>query len=344
VRIAVSDTGIGIAESDLPRLFEEFRQAGAAGRGERKGTGLGLAITKRLVELIGGRIDVISQLGQGSTFAVTIPVEIEGRAAPESDLESPLVDPERTALIIDSDPASLFITKKYLGEAGYSVAATDDPTRAVEIARIGKPSVIILDLDSMESGIELLEQIGKVEKGRILIAMSADSSTSNVVIEKGASIFMRKPIERSQLIGLVNKRDHAQANSSVLVVDDDPDARDLVVAMIGDRGYQIRTAANGREALELIAHTRPDAIILDLMLPEMDGFEVIHRMSLNPQWRSIPVILVTARDLSHEERRALDIGSARLIPKGTFTRDELLAELGVAMSGEVNAEAAPAEV
>jgi CheY-like chemotaxis protein len=114
----------------------------------------------------------------------------------------------------------------------------------------------------------------------------------------------------------------------VLVVDDDPDALDLVLAMIGDRGYEIQTATNGREALDEIARAKPDAIILDLMLPEMDGFEVVHRLSLNPEWRSIPVVLLTARDLSHEERRALDIGTARIIQKGNFSRDELLAELG----------------
>jgi DNA-binding response OmpR family regulator len=104
--------------------------------------------------------------------------------------------------------------------------------------------------------------------------------------------------------------------------------------MIEDSGYDIQTAANGREALDSLSRRRPDAIILDLMLPEMDGFEVVHRMSSNPDWRSIPVILLTARDLSHEERRALDIGTARIIQKGTFSRDELLAEVRLAIGSK----------
>ena len=116
----------------------------------------------------------------------------------------------------------------------------------------------------------------------------------------------------------------------LLVVDDDPDALDLAVAMIDDGGYEVQTATTGREALDAIARQRPDAIILDLMLPEMDGFEVVHRLSLNSDWRSIPVILLTARDLSHEERRALDIGTVRIIQKGSFSRDELLAEIRMA--------------
>jgi signal transduction histidine kinase/CheY-like chemotaxis protein len=333
VSISVSDTGVGIAEGDLPRLFEEFRQVGKAGRGERTGTGLGLAITKKLVELISGQIEVASRLGEGSTFTIELPIEIEGRAAPEPDAESPLTDPERTALVIDSDPASLFLTKKYFADAGYSVVATDDAERGVEIARVAKPSVITVDLDSIENGVQVIKSIGRLEKGRLLIAISADAACEHEVFEKGASVFLRKPVERALLVGLINQR-HAPIGTNVLVVDDDPDARELVVAMIGDSGCQIQTASNGREALEQIARVRPDAIILDLMLPEMDGFEVIHRMSLNPQWRSIPVILLTARDLSHEERRALDLGTARVIQKGTFTRDELVAELGVIMARE----------
>src|SRR5205814_7946032 len=126
-----------------------------------------------------------------------------------------------------------------------------------------------------------------------------------------------KPVERAALISAL-ERVHRSSVVRVLVVDDDPDALDLAVAMLGDSGYEIVTAINGREALDAIAAHTPNAIILDLMLPEMDGFEVVHRMSLNPEWRAIPVILLTARDLSHEERRALDIGTARIIQKGSF--------------------------
>jgi signal transduction histidine kinase/DNA-binding response OmpR family regulator len=343
VRIAVSDTGVGIGEGDLPRIFEEFRQAANVGRGERTGTGLGLAITRRLVELLGGTIAVTSKLGEGSTFEVTIPTEIEGRAAPAGEIDEPLIDPELTALVIDSDPGSVFITKKYLSETGYSVVATDDADRGVEMAKMARPSVITIDLDSVEGGFEIVERIGRVDDGRVFVAMSSDPTNANPAIAKGASVFLRKPVERSQFISLL-RREHPMAEATVLIVDDDPDARDLVLAMIGDRGYQIQTAANGREALECLAHSLPNAIILDLMLPEMDGFEVIHRMSLNPQWRSIPVILLTARDLSHEERRALDLGTARVIQKGNFTRDELLAELGVAISNDTEAGRVPAEV
>ncbi len=326
VRIAVSDTGIGIAESDISRIFEEFRQAGATGRGARTGTGLGLAITRRLVELLGGELTVSSREGAGSVFAVTLPLEIEGRVAAASEAEIPLTDPDRTALVIDSDPASLYLTKKYLGEAGYSVAATDDPERGVEIASKARPAVITIDLDSLEDVFDAITRIVHSHKESTVVALSVDGGAEHRALEAGANIFLRKPIERAALIGAL-ERAKAPSQSRILVVDDDPDALDLAVAMIEDSGYEIETAKSGSEALDAIARQRPDAIILDLMLPGMDGFEVVHRMSLNPEWRSIPVILLTARDLSHEERRALDIGTARIIQKGNVSRDELLAEL-----------------
>ena len=326
IRIAVSDTGVGIAEADISRIFEEFRQAGATGRGARSGTGLGLAITRRLVELLSGELSVSSREGVGSVFTVTLPLEIEGRVAAATEAEIPLTDPDRTALVIDSDPASLYLTKKYLGEAGYSVAATDDPDRGVEIASKAQPAIITIDVDSLEDGFETIARIQSTNRECTIIAFSTESGDEQRALEAGAKVFLRKPVERASLVGVLD-RASSPLQRRILIVDDDPDALDLAVAMIEDSGYEIETATSGTEALDSIASRRPDAIILDLMLPGMDGFEVVHRMSLNADWRTIPVILLTARDLSHEERRALDIGAARIIQKGNVSRDELLAEL-----------------
>lgn len=338
LRISVSDTGVGISESDLPKIFEEFRQVGSFNRAARSGTGLGLAITHRLVELLGGQIDVTSRQGEGSVFEVTIPIEIEGRLAASPDLEARLADPERTALVIDTDPASLFLTKKYLSEAGYSVAATDDPARGVEIAQKAKPTVVTIDLDMTEAAIAIIEQIAGGDKASTIIAISIDAGAEARAKQAGANIFLQKPVERGQMIAAI-ERVNSTSKGRVLIVDDDADARELVMAMIEASGYEIQTAVNGREALDEITRAQPDVVILDLMLPEMDGFEVVHRLSLNPDWRAIPVILLTARDLSHEERRALDLGTARIIQKGSFSRDELLGEIKSVMGAK--AESAP---
>jgi signal transduction histidine kinase/CheY-like chemotaxis protein len=330
IRISVSDTGIGIAESEIARIFEEFRQIATAGRGNRTGTGLGLAITRRLVDLLGGEISVSSREGEGSVFTVTLPLEIEGRAAPAVDTEIPLTDPARTALVIDADPASLYLTRKYLTEAGYSVAVTDDLDRGVEIASKAKPKIITIDLDGLDGGVGAIERLATSHQEGSVVAFSADAGAEGRCLRSGARVFLRKPIERSALIAVL-ERTKSPSRKRLLVVDDDPDALDLAVAMMEGGGYEIQTATSGRQALDAIEQQRPDAIILDLMLPEMDGFEVVHRLSLNPDWRTIPVILLTARDLSHEERRALDIGTARIIQKGSFSRDELLAEMRVAL-------------
>ncbi|HEY3138496.1 MAG TPA: response regulator [Blastocatellia bacterium] len=333
VRIAVSDTGIGIASTDIERIFEEFQQVGSAGRGTRAGTGLGLAITRRLVELLDGDISVSSREGEGSVFSVTLPIEIEGRVAAASETQAPLTDPDRTALVIDGDPASLYLIKKYLTEAGYSVAATDDPAHGFDIAIKARPAVITVDLDSFDRDEAVLARIAESHTEGKLIAFSADAGAERDALGAGAKIFLTKPIDRGALVEALAQA-KIRSQKSVLVVDDDPDALDLAIAMIEDSGYSVETATNGREALESIAARRPDVVILDLMLPEMDGFEVVHRMSLNAEWRSIPVILLTARDLSHEERRALDIGTARIIQKGSFSRDELLAEIGMALGAQ----------
>ncbi|HLG13047.1 MAG TPA: response regulator [Blastocatellia bacterium] len=336
IRIAVSDTGVGIAEQDIPKIFQEFHQVGA-GRGSRAGTGLGLAITSRLIGLLSGEITVSSRPGEGSVFAVTLPVAIEGRAAAALDAEVSPADPEKTALVIDADPASMFLTKKYLTDAGYSVAATDNVSRGIDIAKMARPALVAVDLDTIEDGIGLLA--GFVPAAKLVIASSSDASAEQRAMSAGAHVFLRKPVDRELLLKALERAAGAAAGS-VLVVDDDPDTLDLVQAMI-EGTYETRIATTGREALDEIERARPDAIVLDLMLPEMDGFEVVQRLSLNPEWREIPVILLTARDLSYEERRALDIGTARVLQKGSVSRDELLAEIGLVMAERLNGSLTP---
>ncbi|MEW6210227.1 MAG: response regulator [Acidobacteriota bacterium] len=326
VRISVSDTGTGISENDLPRIFEEFRQAADRSAAKKTGTGLGLAITRRLVELLGGEISVVSRAGKGSVFTVTLPLEMEDLITVQSELQAAPSDSERTALVIDSDPTSLYLIKKYLTESGFSVAATDNAGRGLEIARLARPAIVTIDMDLLEDDTYALAQIKRGDTPPLLVAVSTDSEGEQRALDAGADMFLSKPIERAVLIELLDQKMHPQTGR-VLVVDDDEDSLDLASAMIEDLGYQIVTARNGREALDQISRERPDAIVLDLMLPEMDGFELVHRLSLNVEWRSIPVVLLTARSLSHEERRALDIGTVRFIQKGNFNRNELISAL-----------------
>jgi signal transduction histidine kinase/DNA-binding response OmpR family regulator len=335
VRISVSDTGQGISEADLPKIFEEFRQVGRAAHSARSGTGLGLAITRRLVELLGGEVSVASRVGEGSVFTITLPLEIEGRALAAAESEPPMADPERTALVVASDPASLYLLKKYLAESSYSVAATDDTAHGIEVARLAQPAVVAIDLDQLEDGLSVLETIARdnderAQKSRAIVAIATDVSLAAAARAAGATVFLAKPLERDHLVATIERAALPKAGR-VLVVDDDEDALALTLAMLEASNYEVETARDGRAALEAISQNRPDAIVLDLMLPEVDGFEVVHRLNSNADWRGLPVILLTARDLSHEERRALDNSTTRIIQKGSFTRDELIAELNTAI-------------
>ncbi|HKV42425.1 MAG TPA: response regulator [Blastocatellia bacterium] len=352
VRISVSDTGVGIAEADIPKVFDEFRQVGRAG--SSSGSGLGLTITKRLVDLLSGEVALSSRLGEGSVFTVTLPVEIPGRSASAADEAEAPADGIRTAIVLDSNPATLYVTKKYLAEAGYAVTATDDLDRAMQIARSSSPSVIAVSMDSQEAARLAIQDLSRELAGHVtnngtgrLIAIVSGTDTEQQALEAGASAVVRRPFDRADLIRAM-ERALSPSTRHVLVVDDDQDALDLVTEMLEGTGFEARTAQDGRKALDEIEKCRPDVVILDLMLPEMDGFEVIDRMLLRADWKNVPVILVTARDLSHEERRALDIATVRIIQKGGFTRDELLAEINLAIgekriSGkEVKIEAAAA--
>jgi CheY-like chemotaxis protein len=302
---------------------------------------LGLTITRRLVTLLGGDISVSSTVGEGSTFSVTLPIEIEGAPADQSDAEAAAVDPSRTALVFDPDPASLYLTKKYLTEAGYSVVATDDSARALDLARLAIPAVITVDaeLDGGEQLIgKLVQQTGEstsndhspAQPRSVVIAITAEENAGRHAIELGAAASIYKPIERSELLRALEQATRPDRRE-VLVVDDDQDALDLIAAMIDGNGYRIRTAMDGKRALEEVKLSPPDLIVLDLMMPEMDGIEIIHRLSLDAGWRGIPVILLTARDLDKDERRAVAAGTVRVIQKGSFTRDELLAEINSAI-------------
>jgi CheY-like chemotaxis protein len=297
----------------------------------KSGSGLGLAITQRLVNLLGGDIQVESQPGEGSTFTLRLPVEIESSAAPAGEVMPSQHDPERTALVVSRDAATVYLIRKYLTEAGYSVATADDPERGLEILVMAKPALVAFDLDAAESPADSLRQIAESREHGKLLTFSSNVNGERQALQNGADAFLSKPVERAELLAVL-AGEKAPAPEFVLVVDDDGDALEIVTSMLESAGQTVKTAGDGRAAIELISHSKPAAIVLDLMLPEMDGFEVAHRLQMNPKWRDIPVILLTARDLSNEERAVLNLHSARLLQKGSFSRQELLTEIQEAMA------------
>ncbi len=330
IRLKVSDTGIGIAESNISKIFEEFRQLRQSSHTTKVGTGLGLPITRRLVVLLGGDISVSSAVGQGSIFTFNLPIEIESSVAPTAETEGQIVDPERTALIISNDAATLYLIRKYLSEAGYSAATTHEPAQGLEVVRLAQPSLIALDLDGIDNPTNIINQLASHKHEGKLMVFSNNPEMERRSLNIGADKFLPKPLSRTDLTDALEKSD-ALKEAFILVVDDDPDALEITKSMLESRGHLVKTAKHGLEAIGEITRNTPAAVVLDLMMPEMDGIEVAYRLHSNPRWREIPIVLLTARDLSNEERSALNYDSVQIIQKGTFSREELMTGIASAI-------------
>src|SRR5262249_52172548 len=211
--------------------------------------------------------------------------------------------------------------------------------RAVELVRNNAPAIVTVNSENTEGAYGLIQTLNHdamaVGTARpdccIFIAITSGDDGDRRALEAGASVALRPPFPKAGLQEAI-ERAKARNRKRMLVVDDDQDALDLVREALDGNAFEIRTAMDGRKVIKELESWNPDIVLLDLMLPELDGFEVVHRMALNPNWKSIPVVLMTARDLTHEERRALGTNRPRMIQKGDFSRDELVAEIHVALS------------
>ncbi|HJZ46392.1 MAG TPA: response regulator [Roseiflexaceae bacterium] len=310
VRVSVQDSGPGIAPEHQERVFEEFQQVQGDLDRTHAGTGLGLPISKRLIELHSGRMWLESTPGAGATFSFTIPVATPGRqerrksttadAAPASMAAASLI------AVIDDDADSQQILRTILGAAGYQVySILDSRTALAELDRV-RPAMIILDLN-MEplDGWTLLAQLradARLAAIPVVICSITDPSGERVGLLANVVASLPKPVRSEELLALVQRR---APPAHILVIDDDADARQMLRAMLERLGHVISEASSGRIALALIPELHPDLILLDLMMPEMDGFEVIEHMSEMPAAAHVPVVVVTAKNLDAEEQNWL---------------------------------------
>jgi signal transduction histidine kinase/CheY-like chemotaxis protein len=342
VCISVSDTGIGIRPEDQKLIFEEFRQAGETTRGVKEGTGLGLAITKRLVERQGGTIRVTSELGKGSCFSFTLPA---GRAASQVQPETlpkafsavgPLEGRKPLVLVVDDEPPARELLASYLEGAGYAVTAVGSGTEAVEKARQLRPDAITLDiLMPGGSGFGTVSELKKtVETAHIPIIVVSIVDQKEMAFTLGAADYLVKPVQKSALLAALRKhlRTASGPANNILVVDDDSETLDVVSETLRSVGYTPHAISSGKEALELLSKVHMDAILLDLMMPEMDGFEVLRKIKDSPELSEIPVFVLTAKDLTETESRLLQQEVHALFRKDTSWKADLLAQLQKAVS------------
>ena len=338
VELAVSDTGIGMTEEQIGRLFQEFTQADASTTRKFGGTGLGLAITRKLCQLMGGDIRVTSTLGQGSTFTARLPVDTGVTAAMPAPLSSSMSDASQgLVLVIDDDVTARELITSYLIEHGFAVETASTGAEGLKRAKELRPAVITLDImmPDMEGWtvISALKADPELAHIPVIIISIVDEHRRGIAL--GAAGHLTKPIHRDKMLEVLAPFRTAGRPGVVLIVDDDDDQREEVRMSLEARGWTVHDASNGRRALEVLGGgVSPDIVLLDLMMPEMDGFEVVAALQDNPVWRDIPVVVVSAQDLSSEDRLRLNRGVEHIVLRNASSPAKLWARIG-ALMGEI---------
>jgi signal transduction histidine kinase/CheY-like chemotaxis protein len=333
VAVTVADTGIGIAADKLELIFEEFRQVDSSTTRKYSGTGLGLTISRHLAQLLGGDIAVQSVVGVGSTFTLTIPLRYDTalpatRIAPPV-VERPVIEPasDKIVLAIDDDPDVIYLLRENLAEAGYRVVGAASGEEGARLARALQPSAITLDiLMPHKDGWQILHELKADAATRdIPVIVLSIVDNKDLGYRLGAFDYLLKPFDREAILAALAHLPSHQGR--LLVVDDDPQVVDLVRQLLEAEPYEIVAAADGQEALEAIAQKRPDVILLDLLMPRMDGFTVIEHLQRDPQYRQIPAIVLTAKTLTAAEHTLLEQSVRTVIEKRGLDRDTLIQEL-----------------
>ncbi len=331
---SVTDTGIGMSPEQMSRLFQAFEQADASTTKKFGGTGLGLAISRRFCQMMGGDITVESEVDKGTIFTVTLPATVEDAAAEPAAEPSPAVktttgDRRATILVIDDDANVRDLMERTLTKDGYHVIAAADGARGLALANEGKPAVITLDvmMPGMDGWAVLTALKADPGTADIPVIMMTIVDDKNMGFALGAADYLTKPIDWPRLSAALKKHRRSAGPHTVLVVEDDPNTRDMLRRGMAKEGWIVVEAENGRIGLERLAEGIPALILLDLMMPEMDGFGFMQELRTRPDARDIPVIVITAKDLTDEDRRRLNGEVARILQKGATSSDDLLAEI-----------------
>ncbi len=321
----VTDTGIGMTPDQVTKLFSAFSQADPSTTRNYGGTGLGLAITKHFCLMLGGDVTVRSEQGTGSTFTVSLPANCPGvdSALPADRAEGTA----GTVLVIDDERSTHDLLERELGARGYRLVHAAGGREGLRLAREVRPDAITLDVIMPEfDGWAVLRELKADPDLRgipvILVTVLGDREMGYAL---GAADYLTKPINAEALSTALSRYHAGDGEATVLVVDDDPITREMLRRMLSKRGWAVTEAADGSDGLAALGRIRPAAVLLDLMMPGMDGFEVLDEMRRQPAWRDIPVVVVTAKDLSADEVAWLNQHAERVFQKGAYRRTELVA-------------------
>jgi len=337
ITFAVSDTGIGMTAEQMDKLFQEFSQADASTTRDYGGTGLGLALSRRLCRMMGGDIVVESEAGEGSTFTIRLPAEVrEPTAEPDqTSVKQPRVpqadaaEGTNTVLVIDDDATARNLLERFLSREGFQVVSAGGGEEGLRLAGELHPDVITLDamMPGMDGWTVLSNLKANPDVSGIPVVMLTMVDDKSLGYALGAAEYLTKPIDRQRLVSILEKYRQDHSPSTVLVVDDEPANRSTLRQMLEKEGFEVTEAENGRVALESMAHTRPSVILLDLMMPEMDGFEFVANLRGREEWRDIPAVVLTAKDITYQDRLRLDGYVTQVIQKEELGSEAPLAEV-----------------
>ncbi len=329
----VADTGVGMEPADVGRLFQPFVQVDSSSTRKHEGTGLGLAICRRLCELMGGSIAVESEPGVGTTFTVRLPAraappELPGVRRERLSGPAPAPPPDAaTVMVVDDEPRTRALLERVLAREGYRVLTAPGGEAGVEAARRERPAAVVLD--ARAAGGAAAERAGG---WAVLGALKADPATADIPVvmatvvdgqSRGVALaaadYAAGPLDPARL-GVILRAYRAEPGAAVLRVEDDAAAREVTARHLRPQGWVVREAADGREAVAAVRAAPPAVILLDLLMPTMDGFEFVEALRREPAGRSIPVVVVTAADLSPADRARLAGSVQQVLQKGTRRR------------------------
>jgi len=329
----VSDSGIGMTPEQVDKVFKPFTQADEKTTRKFGGTGLGLTITKMFAEMMGGGINLSSKINEGTTFIVSIPkVVIDPKKIKDQidEIEVKMEDNSFTILVIDDDANAQELMKKFLIKESYNVLQATSGPSGLDLAAKHLPDLITLDVMMPEmDGWEVLAALQNNETTKnIPVIMLTMANEPDIGYSLGATDYLTKPVDWGRLSSILQKHEIETSSQSILIVEDDEITRDMLKKSLETNDFKVTVAKNGKDGLEKVKKAKPALILLDLMMPEMDGFEFAEQLRENKEWLDIPVVVITAKDLTSEDHNRLKGNVEAIMQKGSYSKDELLSEVG----------------
>ena len=329
----IADSGIGMTQEQVDKVFQPFTQADEKTTRKFGGTGLGLTITKMFSEMMGGSINLKSIVDKGTTFTVSIPkTVIDPKKVKEEGDYSHTVNQQEafTILVIDDDQDAQDLMKKFLKKEKYNILQASSGSKGLEMASQHQPDLITLDVMMPEmDGWEVLTALQNNEETRnIPVIMLSMLNEPDIGFSLGATDYLTKPVDWERLSAILDKHKIQTQSQSILIVEDDDITREMLKKSLEANDFKVVMAKDGKEGLEMVENSKPALVLLDLMMPEMDGFEFAENLRTNKKWLDIPVVVITAKDLTSEEHSKLKGNVEAIMQKGSYSKDELLSEIG----------------